>query len=138
MKNVSEVVVAEFCKNNNIKYHFCMNILFLTTPFGDWYIPLDSNILELYHRSDNKSKSSANNLNGNYHCQNKTYDNIIDALEYIKVHDFNKIQREIKRHKRRDIFKKLNKIKERENEKFKKNSINNKKKQKNNIKTKNT
>ena len=95
----AEEELIKYCQRRNMQVHIAENLIFITTPFGKWYMDKTKLPIKLYHEDSwIRSRSSGKvSFNSGYHKQDKIFDSYIDALKYIYNHDFYKLKREAKR-----------------------------------------
>lgn len=99
--------IIEYCEKHNMKAHFTVNILFVTTPFGEWYIPLDEYPIKLFHKNPKAANvyNVRKSLRNQYHNQERRFETYYLALSYIYTHDFNKVKRDNIQAREKDVFK---------------------------------
>ena len=108
-EKLDEGAITKFAARLNVKVHFAVSTIFVSTPFGNWYVDVSGQSIKLYHRN-----ASAENVSNRkqrfleqYHQQDKIFENVYDVLQYIHDHDFNKIKRDQIQADEKSIFRKF-------------------------------
>ena len=79
--------IADFCKQNEIKYELEGNVLSIETPYSSWKIITDGlkSFMCLYHKNE-LGKGRKSTISG-YHLQDHKSHSILSYLHYICSHD---------------------------------------------------
>lgn len=105
-REIDESVIHAYCEQHDMKAHFTIELLFITTPFGSWYMNPYDDVIRLYHGNSRRTTAmdKKKNFDSDYHDQHKHFTDIMEALSYIHTHDSHKLKRELKQFKDNNIF----------------------------------